>query len=137
WGRGWVGEGGVAVVGTGHNYRFACARGTLFRDGHVCTDCGPGRPWPGLRHRCYRDSVIATAPLALAVRAGPAADPVLARADRVLCLSDRQRRMLADAGLARGRLVAWSNFLPAGAVPPRPRAAADGRGGAPAAGPRR
>ena len=104
-GRTWVRRLSAPLVVTLHNFRFACANAVLFRDGHVCTDCPDGDRWSGLRHRCYRGSATATLPLTLAQRGGPAADPVLARADRILCLSARQREMLAAGGI-RGR--SWS-----------------------------
>jgi glycosyltransferase involved in cell wall biosynthesis len=111
-GRRWAAGVAVPLVATVHNFRFVCAAATLLRDGRVCTDCVDRRPWPGLRHRCYRGSLLATVPLTLSLRAGAAADPVLRRADRVLCLSPRQRALLTTAGLDEARLVDWANFLP-------------------------
>ena len=118
-GRSWVGQLDVPFVVTLHNFRFVCAAATLFRDGDLCTDCPDGHRWAGVRHRCYRGSVAATLPLALAQRGGPATDPVLAGAERILCLSSRQRGLLASAGLPHDRVVAWANFLP-GSLDPRP-----------------
>lgn len=120
-GRRWIEHVGVPVVATMHNFRFACSNSLLFRDGHVCTDCPDGRRWSGVRHRCYRDSYAASVPLALALRRGPAADPVLARADRILCLSQRQRAMLEAGGIERERLVDWTNFLPQDLCPDQVR----------------
>ena len=54
----------VPVVMTLHNYRLLCANGYLFRDGHVCEDCVGSHPWHGVRHRCYRGSLIASTPAA-------------------------------------------------------------------------
>ncbi len=49
---------GAAVVQTLHNYRWACPKGIMFRDGDVCEDCmGKTVPWPAIRHLCYRDSL--------------------------------------------------------------------------------
>jgi glycosyltransferase involved in cell wall biosynthesis len=111
-GRRWLADVQAPIVTTVHNFRFVCAAGTLFRGGRVCTDCPDGRPWSALRHRCYKASAAATAPLVIAQRGGPARDPLLARAERVLCVFPRQRRLLERAGIARDRIVAWSNFLP-------------------------
>ncbi len=112
-GRRWVADVAVPVVTTVHNFRFVCAAANLLRDGRICTDCTDRRPWPGLRHRCYRGSLLATVPLTLSLRSGAATDPVLRRADRVLCLSPRQHRLLEAAGIDPARLVDWANFLPA------------------------
>jgi glycosyltransferase involved in cell wall biosynthesis len=116
-GRRWVRHLDVPLVATVHNFRFTCAGGTLVRDGKSCTACPEGDRWAALRHRCYRGSLAATVPLALAQRGGPGADPVLGRADRVLCFSPRQRRFLESGGVPSERLVDWSNFLPAALDP--------------------
>ena len=47
---------GVPVVATLHNYLQVCPRGTLYRDGQVCTDCTHRLPLPAVRHGCYRNS---------------------------------------------------------------------------------
>lgn len=55
-------DAGVAVVQTVPNYRLVCLNGVLYRDGRVCEDClGHAIPWPGVRHRCYRGSAMASA----------------------------------------------------------------------------
>jgi glycosyltransferase involved in cell wall biosynthesis len=110
-GRAWVRQLHVPLVATLHNFRFTCANGLLFRDGRVCTDCVAQRPWPGLRHRCYRGSAVATLPLTIANWRGPAVDPVLSSAARILCPSSRQRLVLEAAGLG-DRVVEWPHFLP-------------------------
>lgn len=48
----------VPVVQHIHNARLVCINGFLERDGGPCDDCvGKATRWPGLKHRCYRDSV--------------------------------------------------------------------------------
>jgi glycosyltransferase involved in cell wall biosynthesis len=51
---------GVPTVMTVHNYRLMCVNGMLLRDGRPCEDCVGRSPWPGVRHRCYRNSAIAS-----------------------------------------------------------------------------
>jgi glycosyltransferase involved in cell wall biosynthesis len=127
-GRSWVRRLEAPFVVTLHNFRFVCAAATLFRDGRLCTDCPDGHPWSGVRHRCYRGSVAATLPLAIAQHGGPGSDPVLAGAARILCLSPRQRRLLVSAGVAGDRLVDWVNFLPDRLDPERSGGLHDGDG---------
>ena len=56
---------GVAVVQALHNYRLLCPNALLMRDGRVCEDClGKAFAWPGIRHRCYRDSAAASSVVA-------------------------------------------------------------------------
>lgn len=110
--RRWVEDLRVPLVQTLHNYRPICASGTLFRSGDTCTLCPDGDRWAGIRNRCYRDSVAATAPIAWSNRRGPSADPVLRRAARLILLSQRQARQYERAGLSMDKTVISSNFLP-------------------------
>jgi glycosyltransferase involved in cell wall biosynthesis len=55
---------GAAVVVTLHSYRLLCLPGSLLRDGKVCEACLGHLPWRGVRYRCYRDSMPASAALA-------------------------------------------------------------------------
>lgn len=90
------------IVATLHNYRPLCAAGTLARDGAPCTDCvGTAFPLPALRHRCYRGSALATAPLALSHIGGVGRDVLLRRADQLVFLAPRARQLYADAGFVR------------------------------------
>ncbi|MFJ7337128.1 glycosyltransferase family 4 protein [Streptomyces sp. NPDC101110] len=100
WLRRWHGP----VVATVHNYRPLCAAATLYRDGAMCTRCPDGDRWAGLRNGCYRNSSVATAPLAWAGRHGAVAHPLLRRADRVVVLSETSRRMYIRAGIEPERL---------------------------------
>lgn len=128
-GHRWVERLRVPLVHTLHNFRPFCASGDHFRDGAPCTLCTANGAHEALRHRCYRDSVLATAPLALRIARGAGRDPVLRRADAVLALTDRMRDALMDAGIDAARIRRWSNFLPAHLDPGAGsrRAVADGR----------
>ena len=56
---------GVARVLTLHNYRLFCPAAIPMRAGQVCTDCLDRRSvLPALQHGCYRNSRLATVPLA-------------------------------------------------------------------------
>ena len=86
---------GVPVVATLHNYRRVCANASLYRDGRPCEDCVGRSPWPGVRHRCYRGSLVASAAAATTIAV-----------DRRLGLLDRSvRRFLAVNEFARERFV--------------------------------
>ncbi len=57
---------GVATVLSVRNYRLVCPAATLYRDGHVCTDCvGHRLATSAIRHRCYRDSSLQSAAVVL------------------------------------------------------------------------
>jgi glycosyltransferase involved in cell wall biosynthesis len=49
----------VPVVQRLPNYRLICPNAFLLRDGKICMKCvGKKFPWPGVWHRCYRDSIL-------------------------------------------------------------------------------
>jgi glycosyltransferase involved in cell wall biosynthesis len=100
----------VPVVATLHNYRSLCAKGPLYRDGHLCTECVDHSPTRGLLHACYRDSRAATAPLTVAQTR---AYPWLPAADRFVVLSGLQRRLLAAGGVPEDAMTEIPNCLPA------------------------
>lgn len=127
-GRRWVRRLERPLVTTLHNYRPLCVNGLLYRDGQVCTLCPDGRRLSGLRYACYRDSRAASLPPTLANLGGPAADPLLARADRIVVLSTVAAEVYAAAGIPPERMSVWPNFLRADLDPGRadPESATDG-----------
>ena len=103
-------DAGVPAVATLHNYTQVCPPGTLQRDGRPCTECVGTSPLPAVRHGCYRDSRLATVPLAVSLsanrrrwRTGVA---------RFLCISAAQRDVLVRADMPAERLVVKHNFVP-------------------------
>ena len=100
----------VPVVATLHNYRLACAPGTLFREGRICHDCVGRLPVPAIRHGCYRGSALATIPLAVAGQAHRRAWRTLVSA--YVCLSRSQRDILASIDLPDDRVFVKSNLIP-------------------------
>ncbi|MFI0264078.1 glycosyltransferase [Streptomyces sp. NPDC017056] len=103
-------DAGVPAVATLHNYSQVCPPGTLQRDGRPCTECVGSAPLPAVRHGCYRNSRLATVPLAVGLsvnrrrwRSGVA---------RFFCISAAQRDVLVRAGLPAERLAVKHNFVP-------------------------
>jgi glycosyltransferase involved in cell wall biosynthesis len=117
-GRTWVRRYAGRLVATLHNYRPICPAATLYRDGAGCTLCPDGRSArPAVRYACYKDSRIATVPVALGTRF--AADPLLAAADRVVTLNDDMRGHYEAVGVPAERLVTVPNFVSDAGVPGR------------------
>lgn len=103
-------DAGVPVVATIHNYKLACASGDFFRDGAVCHDCANAAPFPAVRHGCYRGSRTATAPVALGIIAHRRAWQTMVSA--YICISARQRDLLAGVGLPVERVFVRHNMIP-------------------------
>lgn len=100
---------GVPAVATLHNYLQVCPRGTLFRDGQVCTECTGRLPVPAVRHGCYRDSRLASVPLALNMVANRSRWWVGIR--RFFCISEAQRALLIQGGMPAHLLAVKHNFV--------------------------
>lgn len=111
WGTSWLDEWKGPLVATVHNFRPVCAAGTLYRDGAGCTLCPDSSVIHAVRNACYRDSTLATLPLAIRNRDGLAGDRLLSRADRIILLSTRSRELYASFGLMLSRVAVIPNFV--------------------------
>jgi len=110
-GRRWALKPGPPIVTTLHNYRPMCPAGTLFRDGASCTLCpDDADARHAVVHACYRDSKLATWPIARSTEF--AADPLLTAASRIFTLNDDMRERYAAIGVPAGKLVTVPNFVP-------------------------
>ncbi|MER5203546.1 glycosyltransferase family 4 protein [Streptomyces sp. NPDC002825] len=104
-------DAGVPVVATLHNYAQVCPPGTLHRDGRPCTECvGSKASLPGIRHGCYRDSRLATVPLAVGLSVNRRR--WWSGVERFFCISATQRDLLVRSGMPAERLTVKPNFVP-------------------------
>jgi len=103
----WMGP----IVATVHNFRPVCAAGILFRDGKQCTLCPDLGSHHAVINACYRNSHVASIPLAIRNRGGASRDKLLTRADRIVLLSERSRNMYQNAGLVMDKVRIVPNFV--------------------------
>ncbi|MFG3498278.1 glycosyltransferase [Streptomyces sp. NPDC047928] len=104
-------DAGVPAVATLHNYTQVCPPGTLQRDGRPCAECvGAAVPLPAVRHGCYRNSRLATVPLAVGLSVNRRR--WWSGVERFFCISAAQRDVLVGAGMPAGRLAVKHNFVP-------------------------
>ncbi len=110
----------AASVLTLHNYRLFCPAAIPMREGKVCTDCLERRSvMPALRHACYRNSRIATLPLAFGIELHRRLSTWTRQVDAFITLSDFQREQMTAAGLPRELTHVKANFTP-GEIHPLP-----------------
>jgi glycosyltransferase involved in cell wall biosynthesis len=108
----------TARVLTLHNYRTFCAAGIPLRRQRTCTDCLDQRSvLPALRHGCYRDSRMATLPMAAMIALHRSLGTWQQQVDAFICLSAFQKDTLAGAGLPGDKIHVKPNFYP---DPPSP-----------------
>ncbi|MBG7699083.1 glycosyltransferase [Streptomyces sp. MC1] len=104
-------DAGVPVVATLHNYTQVCPPGTLQRDGRLCTECvGSAVPLPAVRHGCYRDSRLATVPVAVSLSVNRRR--WWSGVERFFCISEAQRDVLVRSGMPAELLTVKHNFVP-------------------------
>lgn len=112
---------GVPVVMTLHNYRLLCANGLLYRDGAPCTDCVGGKPWPAVRHRCYRGSAAQSAVAAAAIAASRHRG-TWDRVARFIAPSESIKAIHVEAGFEPTRIIVKPNGVPDPGPRPAPPA---------------
>ena len=103
---------GIPVVVTLHNYRLLCVNASLFRDGRPCLDCVGHSPLPGVVHRCYRDSAVASAAVAGCISANRALGTWTRHAGLFLALNDYARDRFIEGGLPADRIRVKPNVVP-------------------------
>jgi glycosyltransferase involved in cell wall biosynthesis len=107
-----------AVVLTLHNYRLFCAAGRPMRNGESCTQCLDKRSvMPALRYGCYRDSRLATFPLAISIAVHRQIGTWNEHVDRFIALTQHQRGMMIHAGLPAGLVCVKPQFYPGSPEP--------------------
>jgi glycosyltransferase involved in cell wall biosynthesis len=102
-----------ARVLTLHNYRLFCPAAIPMREGKVCVDCiSAHSTLPSLIHGCYRNSRLATLPMALNVELHRKLGTWKHHVDAFIALSEFQRSMMIEAGLPAHKVHVKPNFYP-------------------------
>lgn len=95
----------AARVLTLHNYRIVCPAALPTREGKVCVECIDSRSIrPSIRYGCYRDSRIATLPLAAKVSLHRGLKTWHRHIDAFIVLSAFQRHLMISGGFP-GELI--------------------------------
>ena len=103
----------AARVLTLHNYRLSCPAAIPVRDGSVCTECINRQSIiPSLRYGCYRNSRLATLPLALNVALHRALSTWSHQVDAFIALTEFQKKLMVKAGLPPDLVHIKPNFYP-------------------------
>ena len=108
----------TATVLTLHNYRTVCAAAIPMREGRPCTECIDRRSvTPALRYGCYRQSRLATLPLATMIALHRKLGTWQKHVDAFIALTGFQRDRHVAAGLPPERMHVKPHFYP---DPPSP-----------------
>jgi len=102
---------GTATVLTLHNYRLFCAAGIPMREGKACTLCLDQKSVkPALKYGCYRNSRLATLPLAASIALHRQIGTWAKQVDAFIALTDFQSQKMIDAGLPADKVYIKPHF---------------------------
>ena len=106
----WAASKYAPVVMTLHNYRTVCAAGVPTRGGKVCSRCLDKKcVWDGIKHRCYRGSLLATLPLAMNIAIYRRLLPKWVK--RFIVLSEFQKGKMVEYGWPEEKILVKGNFV--------------------------
>ena len=112
----------VPVVATLHNFRQMCANAQLLRNGRPCELCVGRVPWRGVVHKCYRNSALATIPVAVGIQVHRSRHTWTEGVTIFIALTEFVRRQFIADGFPAGSIQVKPNFVP------RPQTGREGAG---------
>ena len=99
----------AAIVLTLYNYRLFCSNAKLLRSGKICTKCPDERSaLPAIRYGCYRESRIATIPLALKIAIHRKLNTWKDKVDAFISLTEFQKKLMIEYGLPKDKIYVKS-----------------------------
>ena len=101
----------VPVVQTLHNYRFICPNALLLRNDRPCEDCINGTLIHAMKHRCYRNSLLATSAQVWTIASNRLRGTYVNNVNRYIALTHFASQKFSSAGLPRNRIEVKPNFL--------------------------
>ena len=104
-------ENGVPVVQTLHNFRFVCPNAMLLRNGRPCERCLGTTLLPALKHRCYRNSTMATAALTLMIFYNRLRGSFHRLVNRYISLTEFGAERFVAGNLPKDKIVIKPNFI--------------------------
>jgi len=103
---------GAAVVQALHNFRLVCPGATLMHNGKTCEKCvGKWVAWPGMLHKCYRNSHAATAAVGLMLSVHRLWRTYRRPVDVYVAMSECARERFVTGGLPAEKIVLKPNFV--------------------------
>jgi glycosyltransferase involved in cell wall biosynthesis len=103
----------IPTVTTLQSYRYSCIKALFYRDGHVCEDClGKTFKLPGIRHRCYHDSLLGSSTMTLSLVVHRTIGTFRNNVDVWLPTSGFMRDKLIAEGMPAHKIIVKPNTTP-------------------------
>ncbi len=103
---------GIPVVLSLHNPRLLCPASSFFRQGSACDQClGKTIAWPGIFHRCYRESHTQTAMVAAMLAAHRLLRTWENQVDRYIVFSEFYKEKFIRGGLPANKVSIKPHFV--------------------------
>ncbi|MGH8640270.1 MAG: glycosyltransferase family 4 protein [Burkholderiales bacterium] len=102
---------GIPVVQTLHNFRLMCVQAMFLHEGRVCEDCLGHLPWRGVARKCYRNSGLQSAALAVMLGVHRTIGTFRDKVTRYIALNEFCRKKFIEGGLPAPRISVKPNFV--------------------------
>lgn len=104
----------VPIVQSLHNFRYICPNALLMRNGSPCELCISGNTpsvRPALKHKCYRDSTVATLPIAASIVWNRVKGTHRGKISRYIALTEFAKTKFIQAGFKDSLISIKPNFI--------------------------
>lgn len=101
----------IPVIQTLHNYRYLCPNGLFVRNGKPCEDCLHKSLFSSVIHGCYRDSRIATIPMAGMIAFNRFFNNFDNLVDAYISLTEFAKSKFVESGINAEKIQIKSNFV--------------------------
>jgi glycosyltransferase involved in cell wall biosynthesis len=103
----------IPIVMTLHNFRPLCLNGIfLLKSKQVCEKCKHGNFWPGIFHKCYRNSRLQSIGMAIPQWIHRKLRTYHRKVDTFIALNQFSQQKYLDAGFPRDKMMVLPHFVP-------------------------
>ena len=107
----WLEKYGPITYSFKHNYRDVCASAILYRNKSICLKCIDGSSFNAIKFKCYKNSSVKTAPLAMRNSLNLKYRKDLVYPHKFLVLSNHMKNLLLPSGIDTDKFVVIPNFV--------------------------
>jgi len=102
----------VPIVQSLRNYRLSCLNAYFYREDSICEDC-LGRPFalPGVIHRCYKGSTLASATVATMLAMHWKLKTYQQKVNKFIALTEFAKQKYVEIGIPEDKIAIKPNFV--------------------------